>query len=126
MIAAVCVFGTPFTGSSSLRFAYLTLFMTSLVGIGLAISSLCSTGQQAILGSVTLAVSGLAAPVENMPEMLQWAAAPISLEHFPIILPGCFLEAVPPEEVFRQAWTMAVTALATRSIFKRCVRSTPQ
>lgn len=128
MIAAVYVFGIPFTGSFVLLFACLTLFILSVVGIGLTISSLCSTQQQAILGTFTVAVpavlmSGFATPVENMPDVLQWAAEAIPLKHFLIILQGSFLKAMPPHEVFRHAWPMALTAVVTLGIATFFVRS---
>lgn len=128
MLAAVYGFGIPFTGSFSLLFACLALFILSVVGIGLTISSLCSTQQQAILGTFTVAVpavlmSGFATPVENMPDVLQWTAEAIPLKHFLIILQGSFLKALPPAEVFRHAWPMALTALVTLGVATLFVRS---
>ena len=128
MLAAVYGFGIPFTGSFPLLFACLTLFILSVVGIGLTISSLCSTQQQAILGTFTVAVpavlmSGFATPVENMPDVLQWAAEAIPLKHFLIILQGSFLKAMPPDEVFRHAWPMALTAVVTLGVSTFFVRS---
>jgi ABC-2 type transport system permease protein len=126
--AAIFAFGIPFTGSFTLLFACLTLFILSVVGIGLTISSLCSTQQQAILGTFTVAVpavlmSGFATPVENMPEVLQLAAEAIPLKHCLILWQGSFLKAMPPDEVFRHAWPMAVTALVTLGISTLFVRS---
>lgn len=128
MGAAVFAFGIPFTGSFALLFACLTLFILSIVGIGLSISSLCSTQQQAILGTFTIAVpavlmSGFATPVENMPDVLQWAAEAIPLKHFLIILQGSFLKAMPADEVFRHAWPMAVIAAVTLGVSALFVRT---
>ena len=128
MGAGVFLFGVPFTGSIALLFLCLTLFILSLVGIGLMISSICSTQQQAILGTFAVVVpaiimSGFATPVENMPVFLQWLAQCIPLKHFLIILQGSFIKALPPADVFANAWPMAVIAAVTLTLATRFVRS---
>jgi ABC-2 type transport system permease protein len=125
--AAILGFRVPFTGSLPLLFACLVLFNTSIVGIGLMISSICGTQQQAILGTFAVGVpavlmSGFATPVENMPKFLQWLSEGIPLKHYLIILQGSFLKAMPPEDIFSHAWPMAVIAavtLTTATIFVR-------
>jgi ABC-2 type transport system permease protein len=118
--AGIFGFRIPFTGSFPLLLASLLLFIVSIVGIGLMISSVCSTQQQAILGTFTVGVpavlmSGFATPVENMPRVLQWLAQAIPLKHYLIILQGSFLKALPPSEIFAHAWPMAVIAVVTLS-----------
>jgi len=71
----------------------LLLFILSVVGIGLMISAVSTTQQQAILGAFAVGVpaelmSGFATPVENMPMLLQWLAQAIPLTHFLIIVEG--------------------------------------
>ena len=92
------------------------------------ISSICSTQQQAILGSFSIVVpavilSGFASPVENMPVFLQWIAECIPLKHFLIILQGSFLKALPPADIFANAWPMAVIAVVTLTLATLLVRS---
>ena len=128
MGAAIFIFGIPFTGSFGLLLLCLMLFILSLVGFGLMISSVCSTQQQAILGTFTVVVpailmSGFATPVENMPRFLQWLAQGIPLKHFLIILQGSFLKALPPAEIFANAWPMAVIAAVTLTLATLFVRS---
>jgi ABC-2 type transport system permease protein len=119
MVAAgVFAFGVPFTGSFFFLFASLLLFMLSVVGIGLMISSISATQQQAILGTFALGVpmvlmSGFATPVDNMPEVLQWIAEGIPLTHFLIIAQGSFVKALPFADIFAHVWPMAATALVT-------------
>jgi ABC-2 type transport system permease protein len=118
--AGIYGFRIPFTGSFPLLFASLLLFIVSIVGIGLMISSICSTQQQAILGTFAVGVpavlmSGFATPVENMPVVLQWLAQLIPLKHYLIILQGSFLKALPPSEILANAWPMALIAIATLS-----------
>jgi len=121
-------FQIPFTGSVLLLFASLVLFILSMVGFGLMISSICSTQQQAILGAFSIAVpmilmSGFATPVENMPWVLRMIAQAIPLKHFLIIAQGSFVKALPPADVFANAWPMAVIALVTLSVATIFVRS---
>ena len=119
MVAAgIWIFGIAFTGSFPLLIGCLILFVLSMVGIGLMISAICSTQQQAILGTFAFGVpvilmSGFATPVENMPLFLQWLAQGIPLKYYLVILQGSFLKALPPSELFRNAWPMAVIALVT-------------
>jgi ABC-2 type transport system permease protein len=122
MMVAAGVFGfrVPFTGSLLLLILSMMLFILSIVGIGLMISSLCATQQQAFLGSFATGVpmilmSGFATPVENMPPVLQWIAEALPLRHFLVILEGTFLKSLPAAEVMARAWPMAAIALVTLS-----------
>lgn len=70
MAAAAGPFQIPFNGSFGLLFVSLVLFILSVVGIGLMISAISATQQQAILGAFAIGVpavlmSGFATPVEN-------------------------------------------------------------
>jgi ABC-2 type transport system permease protein len=121
MIAAgVLVFRMPFTGSVLLLLMSLVLFISSMVGIGLVISSICRTQQQAILGTFsvvvpTVLISGFTTPVENMPRWLQAISAASPLKYYLVIVRGTFLKALPPADILANAWPMAVIALVTLS-----------
>jgi ABC-2 type transport system permease protein len=120
ILAGVFVFRIPFTGSGTLLLASLMLFILSMVGIGLMVSSVCRTQQQAILGTFALGVpliliSGFATPVENMPDWLQAIATASPLKYYLIIVRGSFLKELPAAEVFANAWPMALIALVTLS-----------
>jgi ABC-2 type transport system permease protein len=129
MVAAgAALFGIPFTGSYGLLLVAMILFILSVVGIGLMISSICTTQQQAILGSFAAAVpmilmSGFATPVENMPLALQWASDAIPLKHFLIIAQGTFLKALPAGDVFAHLWPMAAIASVTLPVAAIFVKS---
>jgi len=128
LAAGIFVFGIPFHGSFVILVGCLLLFIISIVGIGLMISSICSTQQQAILGTFTVGVpavlvSGFATPVENMPKVLQWISEAIPLKHYLIIVQGSFLKALPFSDVFMNAWPLALIAAVTLSASTRFVRS---
>lgn len=119
MVAAgAFVFRIPFTGSFALLLLGLVLFIGSVVGIGLMISAVSATQQQAILGAFAVGVpavlmSGFATPVENMPLVLQWLAQAIPLTHFLVIVHGSVLKAMPPNEILSNLWPLAAIALVT-------------
>ncbi len=119
--AAAFLFGVPFTGSFWLLLPSLLLFILSVVGIGLMISAVSATQQQAILGAFAIGVpavlmSGFATPVENMPLLLQWMAQGIPLTHFLVIVEGTFLKAMPASDIIANTWPLAVIALVTLSM----------
>ena len=125
--AGVLLFGIPFTGSFALLLASLVLFILSAVGIGLMISAVSMTQQQAILGAFAIGVpavlmSGFATPVENMPVVLQWLAQAIPLTHFLVIVEGSFLKAMPPGDILANLWPLALIALATLTMATVSVR----
>lgn len=120
LLAAIYIFQIPFTGSILLFYFAMFVFVTSIVGAGLFISSLCSTQQQAILGSFVLispsiSLSGFATPIENMPVWLQHMTSVISLRYFLVIAKGTFLKAMPWHIVLANTWQMALIACFTLS-----------
>lgn len=129
MVAAgTFAIGIPFTGSIVLLTAAMVLFILSVVGIGLAISAVCATQQQAILGTFAVVVpmvlmSGFATPVENMPQLLQWCSQAIPLTHFLVIVQGSFLKAMPASAVAAHAWPLALIAAVTLAAATVLVRS---
>jgi drug efflux transport system permease protein len=121
MIAAgIFLFGIPFAGSLGWLLAAVMLFMLSMVGIGLVISSICQTQQQAILGIFAITVpivlmSGFVTPVENMSGFLQLVARVNPMTYYLIIVRGSFLKALPVSEILANAWPMALIGLVTLS-----------
>jgi ABC-2 type transport system permease protein len=113
-------FHVPLTGSLGLLYAAMTVYLLAVVGIGLFISSLALTQQQAILGTFATMVpmvllSGFASPVENMPDWLQVVTLANPLRHFVVIVKGIFLKAMPATDVLHSLWPLAVLAVVTLS-----------
>lgn len=120
IIAAKLVFQVPFTGSLFLLYFSMFFFVSSIVGVGLFISSLSSTQQQAILGtflfmSPAVSLSGFATPIENMPTWLQPITSIIPLRYFLVITKGTFLKEMPFHIVLSNTWQMALIACFTLS-----------
>lgn len=127
-VVGVFVFQVPFTGSFLLLIFSLAIFISSISGVGLFISSMCKTQQQAILGTFVFIVpavilSGFATPIENMPTWLQPVTYVIPLRYMLIISKGLFLKEMPLHIVLSNIWPMAIIALVSLSgagiFFKR-------
>jgi ABC-2 type transport system permease protein len=120
IMVGIFIFQVPFRGSLLLLYFSLFVFVSSIVGIGLFISSLSSTQQQAILGtflfmSPSVSLSGFATPIENMPDWLQQMTYLIPLRYILVISKGIFLKEMPWEIAFQNIWPMALIALFTLS-----------
>jgi ABC-2 type transport system permease protein len=120
---AILVIGTlilqvPFRGSLPLFYVSVFVFVTSIVGIGLFISAIAQTQQQAVLGSFvfmspSIMLSGFATPIENMPTWLQPVTYVIPLRYFLVIARGLFLKDVPAYIVWQNVWPMAIIGCVT-------------
>lgn len=118
LLVGVFIFGVPFTGSLLALYFSMFVFVSSIVGVGLFISSLSQTQQQALLGSYVfmspaVLLSGFATPIENMPVWLQYATYANPLRYFLVVSKGSFLKAMPWEIVLNNTWPMAIIALFT-------------
>jgi ABC-2 type transport system permease protein len=120
MLITVFVFRIPFHGSVLFLYLSLSVFITAMIGIGLSISSIAVTQQQALLGIMTvllpaLLLSGYAAPIENMPNWLQPITYANPLRYMMVVTKGVFLKNMPPTEILNNTWPMAIIAVFTLS-----------
>jgi ABC-2 type transport system permease protein len=116
MLAGVFALGVPFTGSPLIFFLSLFVFVTSISGVGLFISSLCSTQQQAMLGTFifmmpSVLLAGYATPIETMPIWLQPFTYLIPLKYMLVVSKGLFLKAMPAWIVINNIWPMAIISV---------------
>lgn len=121
MILALNLFEIPFVGALFLLYGSMIVFLFSIVGVGLFISSISHTQQQSILGSFVfmtpmMMLSGYATPIENMPSWLQPFTNLLPIKHFFIIIKGIFLKDMPSYDVFMHTWPMALIAVFTLSL----------
>jgi ABC-2 type transport system permease protein len=122
MIAiGVFVIGVPLHGSLLLLYPAMVVFMLSVIGVGLFISSLAKTQQQAILGTFVFMVpsmllSGFSSPIENMPDWLQTATLANPIRYFIFISKGVFLKDMPMRMVLDNLWPMIIIAAVTLSL----------
>ncbi len=130
LIVAIYWFEVPMRGSVPLLFGMCLIYLMSTLGLGLFVSSISNTQQQAMLTTVFLFLmpmiylSGFVFPIENMPAWIQPATYLIPLRYFLIIVRGIFLKGVGLETLWPQAvalfaWGLAMLVLATLRSSKR-------
>jgi ABC-2 type transport system permease protein len=127
----VFFFEVPLRGSLALLYLGVVFFLASAVGVGLFISSLAQTQQQAFLGTFLFAspailLSGFATPIENMPGWLQTVTLINPLRHVLVILRGVFLRGMPSADVMANIVPLVLIAAVTLTVaawlFRRSVQ----
>ncbi|ABL00505.1 ABC transporter permease [Pelobacter propionicus] len=98
-LVGTLVFHVPVRGSLGLLFLATTLFLMSALGIGLLISTVSRTQQQAMMSAFfvifpAMLLSGFAFPIENMPLAVQWLTLANPLRYYMVIVRGIFLKGV--------------------------------
>jgi ABC-2 type transport system permease protein len=113
--AATVVFGLPVKGSVLLLLALSLLFILTSLGLGLFVSTLASTQQQAMMMAVFFVMvpmvflSGFVFPVENMPPVIQGVTYLMPLRYYFTIVRGLFLKGVGPAELADEAAALAIS-----------------
>ncbi len=120
ILAAVFFFEVPLRGSLLFLYGGAILYLAAVVGVGLFISAMAMTQQQAILGAFLFMVpamllSGFATPIDNMPRWLQPVTLINPLRYFLVIVNGVFLRDLPIGEVVKHAVPLALIAVGTLS-----------
>lgn len=114
-------FGVPFTGSLLALFLGLLFYGMALAGIGLYISSISMTQQQAFFGVFTfmtpaVMLSGYVSPVENMPWVLRMLSKADPLSHLILVVKGTFLKGYGLAEAWPHLWPLLIIAFCTLSV----------
>jgi drug efflux transport system permease protein len=134
LVVAVAVlwFEVPLRGSVLLLFAMSLLFVLCTLSLGLFVSTISDTQQQAMMTATfffltpMIYLSGFIFPIENMPAVIQPVTYLIPLRYFLIIVRGIFLKGIGLELLWPQAaalaaWGLIVLALAVSRSRKRAV-----
>jgi len=92
-------FGVPLNGSIGVLVLGTVLFLLSMLGIGLFISTVSKTQQQAMMTSFffimpSIIFSGFGTPISSMPGVLQWLAYLNPLTYFLDVLRSVYLKGV--------------------------------
>jgi ABC-2 type transport system permease protein len=110
---AILWFRIPMRGSPPLLLAATCLFLLSTLGIGLFISTVSRTQQQAMMTNFFFILpffmlSGFVFPISNMPIIVQWLTHLDPLSHFLIIIRGIFLKGTGITVLWPQFLELAV------------------
>lgn len=120
----VVFFHIPFVGNIFLFLASISISLLAIVGVGLFISSVCSTQQQAILSAMTfmmpaVLLSGFISPIEDMPVFLQYFTYLNPVRFFMVLTKGIFLKGMGTEDVAINLIPLLVIAFLTLTLAGR-------
>jgi len=127
---AIFWFHVPMRGSYLLLFGLTLVYLLTTLGLGLFVSTISSTQQQAMMTSTfffllpMVLLSGFVFPIENMPAVVQPFTYLIPLRYFLVILRSIFLKGVGLETLWPQVvaltgWGVGILLLAIARSTKR-------
>src|SRR6266545_2019752 len=132
LVVAVAVFWfeIPLRGSFPLLLAMSLLYVLCTLALGLFISTISATQQQAMMTATfffltpMIYLSGFIFPIENMPAVMRAITYLIPLRYFLVIVRGIFLKGIGLELLWPQAaalaaWGVVVLSLAVARSRKR-------
>lgn len=116
-IVAVLKFDIPIKGSLMLLPVSTAIYLLSALGIGLFISTISKTQQQALMATFlfyapAVLLSGFMFPIENMPEIIQYGTYLNPLRYFLVILRGLFLKGNGVDILWPQMTALLVLGIA--------------
>jgi ABC-2 type transport system permease protein len=130
-IAAMVGFSVPLRGNLLVLFAGSGLYLLSAMGVGLLISTVSETQQQAMMGTFffmlpSVLLSGLMFPIENMPVFVQWLTVVNPMRYYLVIIRFVFQKGAGFELLLPQMGALLVmgvvmTLLATKRFRKTIV-----
>jgi len=122
------VFDVPLTGNVLLLYGIALVFVIASLSLGLFVSTLVRTQQQAMQASFffvlpNILLSGFMFPRQAMPVVFQWLGALLPLTHFLKVLRGILLKGVGvtelwPEMLLLALFAVGLIALAVRRFQK--------
>jgi ABC-2 type transport system permease protein len=120
LLVAQLWFRIPFAGSYLTLYIGLILFLLAAVGIGLFVSSIAATMQQAMLFAfVTIMpfslLSGLTTPISSMPQVMQDFTLINPLRYAIDLVHRVYLQGAGLEQLLPDLWPMAIIAAVTLS-----------
>ena len=112
-LIAVFWFGVPLAGNPLILLGATLLFLMSTLGVGLFISTVSGTQQQAMMTAFffmqpAILLSGFIYPIANMPVVIQWVTLLNPLRYFLVIIRGVFLKDVGLAVLWPQMAALAV------------------
>jgi ABC-2 type transport system permease protein len=127
---AIAWFDVPMRGSLALLLALSVLYVLCTLALGLFVSTISNTQQQALMTTVffflvpMVYLSGFIFPIENMPAAIQPFTYLIPLRYYLIVVRGIFLKGIGLEILWSQAlamiaWAAVVLTLAVARLQRR-------
>jgi ABC-2 type transport system permease protein len=118
ILVGVLWFAVPIRGNIFLLFLATALYLMTTVAIGLLISTVSQTQQQAMMTTFFFAfpailLSGFMFPIANMPTVIQWLTYLNPLRYFLVVIRGIFLKGVGLRVLWPQMAALAVVGALT-------------
>ena len=116
LVAGKLIFDVPMRGNLGVVFAFCLLNLTAVLGLGLFISNLADTQQQAMFITfffviIFILMCGLFTPIESMPKWAQYLTIPNPLAHFVNVMRSVLLKGSNFADVAHNFQAMAVMAV---------------
>jgi ABC-2 type transport system permease protein len=128
LVVGTLIFRVPINGSVPLLLALTGLFLVTTLGIGLLISTIARTQQEAMMTAIffllpNIFLSGFFFPIAAMPAVLQWVTYIVPLRYFleivrGIVLKGVGIEALWPNVIALGIFGFVIMAAASRRFRK--------
>jgi ABC-2 type transport system permease protein len=126
ILVALLVFALPVKGGILLLIALSIVFLMTTLGLGLFISTISRTQQQAMMTAIfffmlpMIFFSGFVFPIENMPPVIQGVSYLIPLRYYFVIVRGLFLKGVGLDVLWTQAAALLAlgTAILSMSVLR--------
>ncbi len=120
-------FEIPIRGSLPLLFLSTSIYLLSALGVGLFISTISQTQQQAMMTnffffSPMVLLSGFVFPIANMPRVIQLITYINPMRYFLVIIRGIFLKGIGIEILWHQLLALAAIGIALLTISTLRVR----
>lgn len=114
-------FQVPFRGQIPVLFLGAVLFLLCMLGVGLLISTVSSTQQQAMVTAFffimpAITFSGFGFPISTMPQWLQYLTYLSPLRYFLVVLRGTYLKGIGMEILWPQVLAMAALGISLLTI----------
>jgi len=128
-VVGVFWFDVPIRGQLLLLLAATALYLMTSLGIGLFISTVSQTQQQAMMSTFffffpAVLLSGFMFPIANMPAVVQWVAYLNPLAYFLVIVRGIFLKGLGVVVLWPQLAALAVMGVGVLWLATRRFRKT--
>lgn len=113
LTAMALVFGIVVQGSVLFLFFSSFIYILSTLGLGLFVSTISKTQQQAMMLAMFLVLmpmiflSGFAFPIVNMPSIIQWLTYLVPLRYFMTIIRGVIIKGVGIAELWPEVLALA-------------------
>jgi len=116
LVLGVLLFKVPINGNLALLLVLIGLFLVTTLGLGLLISTMANTQQEAMMTTIftimpSIFLSGFFFPIAAMPTWLQIVSYTIPLRYFLVIARGIILKGVGIEALWGEVIALALFAV---------------